>query len=70
LPRGPPRQGPFDTGEAALARLPALRGLAVPAVRSGRVVIIDDPLALTPSTHMAAFADQLAEVLGPWCAGR
>ncbi len=43
--------------------LGALAGLNVPAVTSGRVGVIDDPLALIPSTSMAAFAHQLAQIV-------
>jgi ABC-type Fe3+-hydroxamate transport system substrate-binding protein len=73
IPRAPGARvtSPFVlTGEAALDRLPLLRGLDLAAVRSGRVALIDDPLALTPSTHIAGFADQVVEVLTGWDTGR
>lgn len=65
LAPGPPRTtpaGPF-LGEAAIARLEFLASLDLPAVRAKRVAVIDDPLALTPSTALAGLADTLARVL-------
>jgi ABC-type hemin transport system substrate-binding protein len=47
-------------------RLGRLATLDIPAVRTGRIALIDHPLALTPSTAMAAFADELARVLEVW----
>jgi ABC-type hemin transport system substrate-binding protein len=53
-------------GSEALARLGPIAGLDVPAVRSDRVIVIDDPLSLLPSTNMATFADQLGDTLERW----
>lgn len=53
-------------GEDASSRLGGVMALDIPAVRRGRVAVIDDPLALLPSTSMAAFADELAGVLSGW----
>lgn len=47
-------------------RLGRIGGLDIPAVRDGRLGLIDDPLALTPSTAMAGFADELAGMLAGW----
>lgn len=47
-------------------RLGRIGGLDIPAVRAGRLGLIDDPLALTPSTAMAGFADELAGMLAEW----
>lgn len=48
-----PLLGPLDTRD-------------IPAIRERRVALIDDPLALTPSTAMIGFADELAGVLIEW----
>ncbi|MEX2218428.1 MAG: ABC transporter substrate-binding protein [Phycisphaerales bacterium] len=51
--------------------LPALGGLArldIPAIRNGRVAMIDDPLGLTPSTAMIGVGNGLAELLAEWAA--
>ncbi|MCE7975443.1 MAG: hypothetical protein DYG92_14155 [Leptolyngbya sp. PLA1] len=53
-------------GDEAASRLRAVMALDIPAVTRGRVAVIDDPLALLPSTSMAAFADELAEVMSAW----
>lgn len=52
--------------EALLDRLGRVGTLDIEAVRSGRIAIIDDPLALLPSTWMAGFADDLAAILEGW----
>jgi ABC-type hemin transport system substrate-binding protein len=44
-------------------KLAVVAGLPVPAARSGRLGIVDEPLALLPSTSMIGFADELAGVL-------
>lgn len=54
--------GPRDP----MQRLGALRGLTIPAVSSGRVVLIDDPLALTPSSALRGVADSLDAALRRW----
>lgn len=41
-------------------------GLEIPANAAGRLALIDDPLAHTPSTAMIGFAEELAEMLGRW----
>jgi ABC-type hemin transport system substrate-binding protein len=65
-PRGagtPPASPSLDALRDRLGRLGTLN---IRAVREGRIALIDDPLALLPSTAMAGFADRLAEILGAW----
>lgn len=67
LPRGrdaPATPAPSPTDLAPL--LGRLAELDIPAVREGRVALIDDPLAHTPSTAMVGLADELAEILRRW----
>lgn len=45
------------------AALGSLSELDISALREGRVAVIDDPLALTPSLAMGDFATRLAEIL-------
>ncbi len=52
------------------ARLGALAGLPIPAVRDRRVALIDDRLALLPSSTLAGIADELAGHLEAWSAQR
>lgn len=49
-----------------MAALGSLGELSIPAVRLGRVAIIDDPLSQTPSSAMIGFADELARILEGW----
>ena len=66
LPRasGAPAQSP------SVAELRTLLGrvgeLDIPAIRNGRLALLDDPLAHTPSTAMAGLADQMAALLEQW----
>ncbi len=55
-----------DSVRLVLERLGRVGTLDIKAVRSGRVALIDDPLALLPSTSMADFADDLAAILEGW----
>jgi ABC-type Fe3+-hydroxamate transport system substrate-binding protein len=56
-----------ETGAAAtLDRLGAIGRLPIPAVEGGRLVTVDDPLALLPSLSMVGFATELGEVLERW----
>jgi len=65
-PRGVDAEaGAAGPGEV-LARLGRVGTLDIPAVRAGRLGLIDDPLSLTPSTAMAGFADELAGLLSGW----
>lgn len=63
-----------DTPPAQLAA-PELRAaighlgtLDIPANRTGRIALIDDPLGLTPSTAMIGVARRMAEILHTWSA--
>lgn len=40
--------------------------LAIPAVLTGRVAMIDDPRVLMPSSYLIEFADELTKVLTEW----
>ncbi|GJQ30552.1 MAG: hypothetical protein HBSAPP03_24360 [Phycisphaerae bacterium] len=61
LPRGE-REAP-SLGKEAMARLGSLRALDTSAIRQGRVVLIDDPLAHLPATSLTDVAEQIAEGL-------
>lgn len=68
LPRAPsaaPRNATLTAAEID-ALLGPLASLPIPAVRSRRVAIIDDPLCLLPSSSMILVADRLAEILTEW----
>lgn len=58
----PSRSGMVPSSEYA-ALLGPLAGLDVPAIHSGRVILIDDPECLLPSLSMVRVAEQLAELL-------
>ncbi|MBM4107380.1 MAG: hypothetical protein FJ255_00955 [Phycisphaerae bacterium] len=66
LPRTPRSPAPppptFDDLRARLGRLGTLD---VPAVRDRRIVLLDDPEFLTPSTAVVRFAEGLARALYP-----
>jgi ABC-type hemin transport system substrate-binding protein len=64
----PARGGGAGSRDPAVVRerLGVLGTLDVAAVRDGRLALIDDPLALLPSTSMADFADRLAAALEAW----
>ncbi len=66
-PHAPP--GPPLPQSELISVLGRVGTLDIPAVRSGRVALIDDPLAHTPSTAMIGFANQLAEILTDWASG-
>jgi ABC-type Fe3+-hydroxamate transport system substrate-binding protein len=69
-PRAPPRARAVTPNEV-LALLGRVGRLDIPAVRDGRVALIEDPLAHTPSTAMIGLADEMARVLQGWArAGR
>jgi ABC-type Fe3+-hydroxamate transport system substrate-binding protein len=65
-PRDPGATHEALSGEVLKARLGGLARLDIPAVRNARVALIDDPLALTPSTAMIGLADELAAILSGW----
>lgn len=56
-----------DAG-AVRSRLGRVGRLDLPAFRSGRVALIDDPLSLMPSTSMIGFSERLGALLGRWAA--
>jgi ABC-type hemin transport system substrate-binding protein len=70
LPRerrqGDERTSYLVRGEEAAGRLRGVMAVDIPAVRRGRIAVIDDPLALLPSTSVAGFADELADILMDW----
>lgn len=51
-----------------LDRLGAVGRLDIPAVRTLRIALIDDPLSHTPSTAMVGLTDQMAAILAGWAA--
>lgn len=64
-----PRQGDGGTEAtpgALTASLGAVARLDIPAVKNGRLALIDDPMALVPGTNLATFADRLREALKAW----
>lgn len=67
LPRA---AGSAAEAKATAAEVAAMLGrvgtLEIPAVRRGRLALIDDPLCQTPATSMIGFADQLDAVLRAW----
>jgi ABC-type hemin transport system substrate-binding protein len=65
-PGAPSSQDSAVSREARLALLGPLAKLDLPAARSGRVLLLDDPAALTPGPNLIALADQLAETLIAW----
>lgn len=67
LPRQPgTARDPGAPGPDARTLVPGLFTLDIPAVRDGKVAIIDDPMCLIPSTSMVRVADELAEILLRW----
>lgn len=66
----PRAAGSAAKGKATSAEVAAMLGrvgtLEIPAVRRGRLALIDDPLCQTPSTSMIGFADELDAVLRVW----
>jgi ABC-type Fe3+-hydroxamate transport system substrate-binding protein len=63
-------EAPVPEGRADPEKVRAMLGrlgeLDIPAVRDGRMALIDDPLSLTPSSAMIGFADELARILQAW----
>lgn len=57
---------PGETRRGADALPEAWRGLGLRAIREGRVLVVDDPLCLTPSTAMIGVADAVAEGVLAW----
>ncbi len=54
------------TRAEALAALGGIAGLDIPAVREGRVAIIDHPLGLLPASSLAEVADEIAQAFEHW----
>lgn len=67
-PRNPqaPINDDVPTWEELARKLGPLARLDIPAIRDRRIAVIDDPLALTPSTAMIGLADRLATLLESW----
>jgi hypothetical protein len=66
-PPGEPRD-PSAPEPDARALAPGLFELDLPAVRDGKVAVIDDPMGLIPCTSMIGVADEMAEILLKWSA--
>lgn len=64
MPRAPGEQAAPSDWRPSPEELGSLAGLGMRAVDSGRVVLIDDPLALLPSTAFIGVSDQLERRLG------
>lgn len=47
-------------------RLGPIANLDLPAIRNGRVAVVDEPLALTPGTSIIQFRQRLREILKAW----
>lgn len=58
------------TPEQVRARLGRLGELDIPAVKNGRLAVIDDPLGLTPSTALLGVTDKMERMLGAWVEGK
>jgi ABC-type Fe3+-hydroxamate transport system substrate-binding protein len=69
---------PRETGGVGSARVPGLAdaieslggiaSLDLPAIRQGRVALIDDPLCLMPASSLAGVADRMGEAFEAWAA--
>lgn len=66
MPRSPRTPAEERAGGDAMGGLGRLGTLDIPAVKNGRVAILDDPLAHTPSTAMIGLADEMVRVLDGW----
>ncbi|MEM9372666.1 MAG: hypothetical protein AAGA55_03400 [Planctomycetota bacterium] len=58
--------GSMPDTRAALATLGGIGRLDLPAIRAGRIALIDDPLGLMPASSLARVADRLGEVFDGW----
>ena len=58
--------GARPTRAEALAALGGIAALNIPAVREGRVAIIDHPLGLLPASSLAEVADEIAKAFEHW----
>jgi ABC-type Fe3+-hydroxamate transport system substrate-binding protein len=61
LSPGAPALGPIESD----ARLESLRGVNIPAVTNKRIVLLNDPLILLPSTNLAHTAAAFAKAIHP-----
>lgn len=61
----PPPPG-AENADAAVAALRGLAKLDLPALRTRRVAIIDDPLSATPGTNLRTLRATLAEIVDGW----
>lgn len=59
-------RGPSPSAAEVSAALGRIGTLDTPAARSGHLAVIDEPLALTPSTAMIGVAEEMAGVLREW----
>jgi len=50
----------------ALDALGGIASLDLPAIRAGRVALIDDPLGLMPASSLAGVADRIGEAFAAW----
>ena len=57
---------PRPTAAEAMEALRGIGSLDIPAVREGRVAIIDHPLGLLPASSLAEVADEIAEAFEDW----
>ncbi len=62
-------EGVVRRGEAALAALGPFGSLPIRAVETGRVAVIEHPLALMPGTSLVEIRQAMAEILVGWAAG-
>lgn len=65
LPNTPPRPTPY-TPEELLRSMGKLATLHIPAMKNGRIAIIDHPMSHLPSTAMIEVAEEMARVLEAW----
>lgn len=54
------------TAEQVRAKLGRIGTLDIPAVKNGKLAVIDDPLGLTPSTALIGVTEEMGRVLGGW----
>ena len=68
LPREPGESRREGAGSVDVlrARLGVIGRLEIPAVRNGRLALLDDPKSHLPSTALISLADELAEILTAW----
>jgi ABC-type Fe3+-hydroxamate transport system substrate-binding protein len=66
LPREPGTPAANATPAEVRRLLGRVGQLDIAAVKNGRLALIDDPLAHTPSTAMIGVADEMAKILSEW----